>query len=79
MRKLKRGSDTGYRITDTGEGYYEVVISDINANETRYYEYSGTFETLEEVEKYLKRHTYEAIVKHYREMWVYCECVEQIY
>ena len=78
MKKLEKGSDTGYRITDTGEGYYEVVISDEKANETRYYEYSGTFETLEEVEKYLKEHTYLETIRHYRDMCVYCECMERI-
>ena len=79
MKKLKRGSDTGYRITDSGEGYYYVTISDLKANETRYYEYSGTYESLEEVEEYLKNHTYNTIVKAYRDMCVYCECIEQIY
>lgn len=79
MKKLAKGSDTGYRITDTGEGYYNIVLSDEKVNECRYYEYSGTYDTLDEVEKYLKTHTYKTIVKHFRDMWVYCECVEQLY
>ena len=78
MKKLEKGSSTGYAIADTGEGCYEVVISDEEVNETRYYEYSGTYETLEEVEKYLKEHTYLETVAHYHDMWVYCECMERI-
>ncbi len=79
MRKLTKNSDTGYRITDTGEGYYYICLSDKKANECRHYEFSGTNNTIEEVEKYLKTHTYKTIVERFREMWVYCECVEQLY
>lgn len=79
MNKLVKGSDTGYRITDSGEGYYCIYLSDEKANECRHYEYSGTYETMDEVEKYLKTHAYKTIVARFREMWVYCECAEKLY
>lgn len=79
MKKLEKGSDTGYRITDTGEGYYYVLLSDEKANEVKHYQYDSCCGSLEEVENYLKKHTYNTIVKAYRDMCVYCECTEQIY
>ena len=79
MKKLMKNSDTCYRITDSGEGYYYICLSDEKANECRHYEYSGTYETMADVEKYLATHTYKTIVKHFHDMWVYCECVEQLY
>lgn len=78
MKKLVRGSDTGYRITDSLEGYYNIFITDEKENECRWYEFSSTNDTLEEVEQYLKKHTYSTIVKKFDEMWVYCTSVERL-
>lgn len=36
-------------------------------------------ETPEQVEAWLEKHTYAQAVKHYKEMYVYCEAIEQIY
>lgn len=79
MKKLVKGSDTGYRITDSLEGYYNIFITDEKANECRWYEFSSTNNTLEEVERYLKKHAYSTIVEKFHEMWVYCTSVERLY
>ena len=79
MKRLEKNSDTGYRITDSGEGYYYIYLSDEKSNECRHYEYSGTYDTMDEVEKYLETHDYKTIVKRFREMYVYCECAERLY
>lgn len=79
MNKLQKGCDTGYLITDSGDGYYDIFITDEKANECRWYEFSSTGGTLEEVEQYLKTHTYPTIVKSFREAWVYCASVEQLH
>lgn len=76
MQKLK--DYNGYRITPTDWGYY-VVISDTKANQMRTYEYDGACGTAESIEQELKSHSFSDMVKRYRDQFVYCECVEQIY
>ena len=76
MNKLK--NDNGYRITKAEWGYY-ITIASTKANQYRHYEYDGACGTLEEVEAYLKSHSFEEVVKDFRNQCVYCECVEQIY
>lgn len=76
MRKFTKNSDIGYKITDSGEGWgYYITIG--NGKEYRHYEYSGAFQTLEEVEKYLKKHSYDKIVEDFKNWCVYLECVEE--
>ena len=79
MKRVQGNEYTGFRVKDTGEGWYYVILADEKANEMRHYEYSGTYETPEQVEAWLEKHTYAQAVKHYKEMYVYCEAVEQIY
>lgn len=76
MKKLK--DYDGYKITPTEWGYY-VAIASTKRNQFRTYEYDGACATLEQVEDELKKHSFDEIVKRYREQFVYCECVEQIY
>lgn len=74
MKKLK--DYDGYKITPTDWGFY-VGIASTKRNQFRTYEYSGG--KAEEVEAELKKYSFDEIVKRYREQFVYCECVEQIY
>ena len=75
MNKLK--DYNGYRITDTDWGYY-VVISSTKHNQMRTYEYDGACGTHDEVEDFLKKHTFTEVVKEFANMLVYLECVEEI-
>ena len=80
MKKLIKGSDTGYSVVDSGEGWgYYVFITDEKANECRNYEYSAGCGTIEDVEKELQKYSYKEIVKRYKEQCVYCESVEQLW
>lgn len=75
---MKKYQDyNGYRITPAEWGYY-VMISDEKANKMVTYEYDGNCGTYEEVEEFLKTHTFNEVVKAFKEQCVYCECVEQI-
>ena len=56
-----------------------MAIASTKRNQFRSYEYDGACATLEQVEDELKKHSFDEIVKLYREQFVYCECVEQIY
>ena len=76
MNKLKNYD--GYKITETEWGYY-VVISSTKKNYMSTYEYDGACGTKEEVEKFLKEHTFEEVEKAYKDWCVYLECREQIY
>lgn len=76
MKKLK--DYNGYRITPTEWGYY-VVISSTKANYMITYEYDGNCSTLEDLEDYLKKHTFYEVVKDFKDQYVYMECKEQIW
>lgn len=77
MKKLEKNSDVGYSITDSGEGWgYYITIA--NGKEYRHYEFSGTYNTLEDVTEYLEKHDYNKIVKDFNEWCVYLECIEQV-
>ena len=68
MKKLIKGSDTGYKVVDSGEGWgYYVFITDEKANECRNYEYSAGCGTIEDVENELQKYSYEEIVKQFME------------
>lgn len=76
MKKLK--DYDGYQITDTNWGYY-ITLGSTKYNQMRTYEYDVACGTREEVEDFLKKHTFKEIVKAFREQFVYLECVEEIY
>lgn len=78
MKKYtKDGGYNGYTIKDSGEGWgYYVTIA--NGKQIRYYEFSGTYNTLDDVEKYLKSHTFNEVVNDFKEWCVYLDCVEQV-
>lgn len=76
MKKLK--DYDGYKIVDTDWGYY-ITIGSTKDNQMRTYEYDGACGTHEEVEDFLKKHTFREVVSAYHDQWVYCECIEQIY
>lgn len=77
MKKFAKGGDVGYSIKDSGEGWgYYITIGD--GEEFRHYEYSGTYNTLEQVEAYLKKSAYNKIVQDFKEWGVYLDCIEEI-
>lgn len=76
MKKLK--DYDGYQITDANWGYY-ITLGSTKRNQMRTYEYDGACGTRDEVEDFLKKHTFNQIVKAFREQFVYLECVEEIY
>lgn len=76
MKALKEYD--GYKITPTEWGYY-ITIGSTKRNQMRTYEYDGACGSAEQVEAELKKYSFDEIVKRYREQFVYCECVEQIY
>lgn len=75
MQQLK--NNNGYKIKQR-DGYYSVTIASFERNEFRHYEYSSTYETIEQVEKELKECSFDEIVKRYADRWVYLECIEPI-
>lgn len=82
MKKMRRGQhnypgDGYYRIVQEDWGYRIYIASD-KYNQYRTYEYDGGCETRDEVEKELQTHTFPQIVKLYRDLYVYCECVEEL-
>lgn len=77
MKKFIKGSDNGYRITDSGEGWgYYITIG--NGKEYRHYEFSGTYNTLEQTEQYLQENDYSKVVRDFNDWGVYLECIEQV-
>lgn len=77
MKKFTKNSDIGYRITDSGEGWgYYITIG--NGKEFRHYEFSGTYNTLEQTEQYLQDNDYNKIIKDFNNWCVYLECVERV-
>ena len=77
MQKLKKDDVIGYKISDSDEGWgYYITIG--NGKEYRHYEFSGTYNTIEDVTKYLETHDYDRIVKDFKEWCVYLECIEQV-
>lgn len=76
MKKLQ--DYDGYMITPADWGYY-ITIGSTPHNVMITYEYDGACGTYEEVEDFLKTHTFEQVRKAYAEQYVYKECEEQIY
>lgn len=76
MKKLK--DYDGYKIVKTDWGYY-VTISSTKANYMITYEYDGNCSTYEDLEEYLKKHTFQEVVKDFYNQCVYMECKEQIW
>lgn len=76
MQKARKGK-SGYSIYET-EYSYNIDLTSIRDNVSIGYEYSKTNETLEEVEKFLKEHSFKEIVKEFDRRWVYCSYVEEI-
>ena len=56
-----------------------MVISSTKHNQMRTYEYDGACGTHDEVEGFLKKHTFTEVVKEFAKQFVYLECVEEIY
>lgn len=78
MKKLQ--DYDGYKLVKAADGWgYYVTIGSTKANKMISYEYDGGCATYDELENYLKTHTFEQVVKDFREQFVYCECVEPIY
>ena len=76
MNKLH--NDNGYRVIDHGRWYY-ITIASTKHNQYRNYEYDAGCGTIQEVEQELRNHTFEEIVKLYKEQYVYLDCIEAIY
>ena len=70
-------NNNGYKVKQC-DGYYAVTIASVERNEFRHYEYSSTYETIEQVENELNECSFDEIVKRYAERCVYLECVEPI-
>ena len=78
MKKMK--DCDGYRITKADEGWgYYIQIGSLKANVIISYEYDGACGTFEEVEKFLKDHSFEEVRKAFHDQYVYCECIEPIW
>lgn len=84
MKRMRRGCDNypddgRYRIVEASEGWgFYVMIASDKRNEFRTYEYDRACGTKADIEKELREHSFDQIVKHYRDQYVYLECVEAL-